>query len=79
MNLQIRDPEVRKRAEKLARIENKSLTKAVGDAINEKLNRVERRQSVAEIAAEIAAELKAISKPGGHRMTKDEIDEMWWG
>lgn len=79
MNLQIRDPEVRRKAEKLARIRNTTLTKAVGEALDAELARVERKKTVSEIAAEIRADIARIAKPGGHMMTKDEIDEMWWG
>ena len=79
MNLQIRDPQARKLAERLARVENKTMSKAVVDALDFKLKHVEPKRSVAEIAAEIRAEFAAIGKPGGHLMTNDEIDDMWWG
>ena len=79
MNLQIRDPLVRKKAERLARIEGTSMTKAVHDALDFKLKHVEPKQSLAEFAAQLGAELRAMGKPGGHMMTKDEIDDMWWG
>ena len=79
MNLQIRDPQARKLAERLARVENKTMSKAVVDALDFKLKHVEPKRSVAEIAAEIRAEFAAMGKPGGHLMTKDEIDDMWWG
>lgn len=76
MNLQIRDPEVRKKAEKLARLRNTNLTEAVHDALEYRLNSLPRR-SVSEVAAEIRAELKALSPGPGHEMTKEEIDAMW--
>ena len=79
MNLQIRDPLVRAKAEKLARIEKTTMTKAVHDALDFKLEHIQPKRSVSEIAAEIRARVAKIAKPGGHRMTKDEIDDMWWG
>ena len=77
MNLQIRDPEVRKKAERLAKLQNVTLTKAVGDALDETLGRIEKKRPLREIAAEIRAELASLSRGPGHIMTKDEIDDMW--
>ena len=77
MNLQIRDPQARKLAERLARVENKTMSKAVVDALDFKLKHVEPKRTVAEVAAEIRARVAKVAKPGGHLMTKDEIDAMW--
>ena len=76
MNLQIRDPEVRKKAERLAKLQNVTLTKAVGDALDFRIKHLPKRP-LREIAEELHAEMKALSKGEGHIMTKDEIDAMW--
>lgn len=76
MNLQIRDPEVRSKAEKLARLRKTTLTDAVREALDFRLKHLPKRPLV-EVAAEIRAELKALSRGPGHIMTKEEIDDMW--
>lgn len=54
------------------------MTKAVVNALEAEAKRLDERP-LAERLAQIGEELKRSGKPGGHRMTKDEIDEMWWG
>jgi hypothetical protein len=77
MNLQIRDPLVRRNAEELARLQGTTMTKAVGDAVAEKLMRMQGRVSVSEAAHRARTRLNALSGGPGHEMTKDEIDAMW--
>jgi hypothetical protein len=77
MNLQIRDPMVRRKAEELARLQGTTMTKAVGDAVAEKLSRMRGQVSVSEAAHRARIRLNALSRGPGHDMTKDEIDAMW--
>jgi antitoxin VapB len=77
MNLQIRDPRARDMASRLARIEKTTMSQAVVDALNDKLKRLQDKPSISEIVADSRARLAAIAKPGGHMMTKEEIDDMW--
>jgi antitoxin VapB len=75
MNLQIRDPRARELAKRLAEKRKVSMTDAVIDALEAELRR--ESKPLAERLAEIAGELRSRAKPGGHDMTKDEIDAMW--
>ncbi len=78
MNLQIRDPEVRRKAEKLARLRNTTLTRAVSDALDASLKLEQRdRRPLFEVAKKLNAEMRALSRGAGHVMTKEEIDDMW--
>ena len=76
MNLQIRDPEVRLKAERLARLRKTTLTDAVREALDFRLDNLPKRP-LHEIVEELHAELLALSTGPGHVMTKEEIDEMW--
>ena len=76
MNLQIRDPRARELAEKLAEKRNITLTEAVITALEAQLREEDKEAYVMRLKA-IGLEAKAIAGPGGHDMTKDEIDEMW--
>lgn len=77
-NLQVRDPRARALAERIARAKRISMTDAVVGALEAEAKRLDERP-LAERIAEIADEFQKMGKPGGHRMTKDEIDDMWWG
>lgn len=78
MNLQIRDPRVHQLARTLARARKTTMTEVVRQALEAEAARaVPLHRDVARVAAEIRADLDRISQPGGHRMTKEEIDEMW--
>lgn len=80
MNLQVRDPRARKLAKRLAELKKTNMSEAVIAALESELSRANApRQSAADIAREIRESLDRISRPGGRKMTKDEIDEMWWG
>lgn len=76
MNLQIRDPEVRMKAERLARLRKTTLTDAVRDALDFRLDHLPKRP-LYEVVDELHAELMALSTGPGHTMTKEEIDDMW--
>jgi antitoxin VapB len=77
MNLQIRDPRARKLATELARRENISMTDAVIGALTSELQRMNDKTPLAERLAAIADDLAAQAKPGGHAMSREEIDAMW--
>lgn len=76
VNLQIRDPDVRSKAEKLARLRKTTLTDAVRDALDFRLEHLPKRP-LREVAVELHEELLALSKGPGRAMTKEEIDGMW--
>ena len=77
MNLQIRNPRARQLARRLAEKRHVSLTEAVIEALEAQLRHDTARTPLAERLAAIASELRAKAKPGGHDMTKDEVDDMW--
>lgn len=77
MNLQIRDPRARELAEQLAQQQNISMTDAVINALASELERLNKTRSLAERLTLIADDLAALAKPGGHQMSRDEIDTMW--
>ncbi|MDR3495094.1 MAG: type II toxin-antitoxin system VapB family antitoxin [Ancalomicrobiaceae bacterium] len=75
--LQIRDERARALAEKLASLRDVTMTEAVIQALEAELKREAEKQPLAQRLKRIAADLAAAGKPGGHALTKDEIDEMW--
>lgn len=79
MNLQIRDPRARRLAKKLAEIRRTTMSAAVVAALEGELRREGERESIEEIAADVRASLERIGKAGGRLMTRDEIEDMWWG
>jgi antitoxin VapB len=79
MGISIRDPEVGELARELARLRKTNMTEAIAHALRAELKR-ERRQDkrpLAERLEELADETLAMARPGGHVMTKDEIDDLW--
>jgi antitoxin VapB len=77
MNLQIRDPRAHELARRLAEKRKVTMTDAVIDALAAELRRQSDDTPLAERLAEIAGDLRSKAKPGGHDMSKDEIDAMW--
>ncbi|MDE1994570.1 MAG: type II toxin-antitoxin system VapB family antitoxin [Rhizobiaceae bacterium] len=77
MNLQIRDPRAHELASQLAERKKISMTEAVISALEAELQRSEATVPLADRLALIAKDLAAQAKPGGHDMTKDDIDAMW--
>jgi antitoxin VapB len=77
MHLQIRNPQARELARKIAHQRHVSMTDAVVQALETEYRRVAAQQPLAARLGAIADELAAIAKPGGRDMTKDEIDAMW--
>lgn len=76
MNLQIRDPDVRKKAENLARLRKTTLTDAVREALDFRLKSLPKRPLI-DVVDEAHARLMALSNGPGHEMSKAEIDAMW--
>ena len=75
--LQIRDERARALAEKLASLRDVTMTEAVIQALEAELKREAEREPLADRLRRIAADLASQGAPGGHDLTKDEIDEMW--
>jgi antitoxin VapB len=82
MNLQIRDPRAREKAEKLARLEKTTMSEAVINALDFRLKHVDQakippRRPLMEVAREIQQDLRAMAKGPPRPMSKEEIDAMW--
>ncbi len=77
MTLSIRDPRVRELARDLAARRNTTMTEAIISALEGELARERDARPLRERLAEIAARAEAMARPGGHEMTKDEIDALW--
>lgn len=77
MNLQIRDPRARLLARRLAQSRNISMTDAVIEALEAALSREAHTETLATRAARIASALRGQAQPGGHRMSREEIGDMW--
>jgi antitoxin VapB len=54
-----------------------TMTEAVIVALEAELKRVKEKESQGLGVDDLVAELRALGKPGGRDMTKDEIDAMW--
>lgn len=77
MPLQIRDERARALAQKLASKRKVTMTEAVVQALEGELRREAEKEPLATRLKRIASDLAAEGQPGGHEMTKDEIDQMW--
>jgi antitoxin VapB len=77
MGISIRNPEVGELARELAKLRKTNMTEAVGHALRSELKRERDRRPLEERLEELANETLAMAGPGGHVMTKDEIDELW--
>jgi antitoxin VapB len=77
MGISIRDPEVGELARKLARLRGTNMTEAIAHALREELKRERDKRPLVERLEALADETLAMAKPGGHVMTKDEIDALW--
>jgi len=77
MGISIRDPEVGELARELARLRNTNMTEAIGHALRCELKRERARRPLEDRLEDLANETLAMARPGGHVMTKDEIDELW--
>jgi antitoxin VapB len=77
MHLQIRDPQARTLARKIAQHRHVSMTQAVVQALETEYRRVAAQQPLAVRLNAIADELAAQAKPGGRELTKEEINALW--
>jgi antitoxin VapB len=77
VGISIRDPEVGALARKLAELRKTNMTEAIAHALREELKRERDKRPLVERLEALADETVAMAKPGGHIMTKDEIDALW--
>jgi antitoxin VapB len=77
MGISIRDPEVGELARELANLRKTNMTEAIAHALRSELKRERDKRPLAERLEELANETLAMGRPGGHVMTKDEIDDLW--
>jgi hypothetical protein len=77
MGISIRDPEVGKLARELARLRKTNMTEAIAYALRSEVERERKKKPLVERLAALADETIAMGRPGGHVMTKDEIDDLW--
>ena len=77
MGISIRDPEVGALARELAALRKTNMTEAIAHALRSELRRERDKRPLAERLEELADETLAMGRPGGHVMTKDEIDDLW--
>jgi hypothetical protein len=77
MGISIRDPEVGELARELARLRKTNMTEAIAHALRSELKRERDKRPLEERLEDLANETVAMARPGGHVMTKDEVDELW--
>ena len=77
MGINIRDPEVGALARELARLRKTNMTEAIAHALRAELKRERDKKPLHERLEKLADETLAMGRPGGHVMTKDEIDDLW--
>jgi antitoxin VapB len=77
MGLTIRDPYVAHLAKKIANRDGTTMTAVVRKLLEkeDKSHRVD--LSISQKLRLVSEEAMALAKPGGHTMTKAEIDAMW--
>jgi len=73
----IRNPEVGELARKLAELRKTNMTEAITHALRSELKRERDKRPLEDRLEDLANETMAMAKPGGHVMTKEEIDELW--
>ncbi len=77
MGISIRDPQVGQLARELARLRKTNMTEAIAHALRNELKREREKTPLAEPLRRLAEETIAMGRPGGHVMTKKEIDDLW--
>ena len=77
MGISIRDPEVGELAREFARLRKTNMTEAITHALRSELKRERDKRPLEERLEDLANETIAMARPGGHVMTKDEIDDLW--
>jgi hypothetical protein len=77
VGISIRDPEVGELARELAKLRKTNMTAAIAFALRNELKRERDKRPLEERLEDLANETMAMARPGGHVMTKDEIDDLW--
>jgi antitoxin VapB len=77
MGISIRDPKVGELARELARLRKTNMTEAIAHALRSELKLEREKTPLAERLRRLAEETIAMGRPGGHVMTKEEIDDLW--
>jgi antitoxin VapB len=77
MPISIRNPRVEELARELAQKRNMTMTEVIVQALENEANKKTDNRPLREQLKELSDEFKRKGKPGGHIMTKDEIDKMW--
>lgn len=77
MSLSIRDPRVRDLARDLAVRRKSTMTEAIVAALEAELARERETRPLRDRLADIALKAKAMARPGGREMSKDDIDALW--
>lgn len=77
MPMSIRSPRVEQLTRSLAKKRKTTMTNVLLQALENETRRDENKRELPKHIQEIVDDLRRISKPGGHMMTKEEIDEMW--
>lgn len=76
MSLSIRDPRVRDLARDLAVRRKSTMTEAIVAALEAELARERETRPLRDRLADIALKAKAMARPGGREMSKDDIDAL---
>jgi antitoxin VapB len=77
MPMSIRSPRVEQLTRSLAKKRKTTMTNVLLQALENETRREKEKRPLRERIKDIADDLQKISKPGGHMMTKEEIDRMW--
>lgn len=77
MPLNIRDPRAAVLARDLAQRRGTTMTQAIISALEAEIAREQERKPLAARLSAIADDLAAKARPGGRRLTRDEIDALW--
>ncbi|MFM7346587.1 MAG: type II toxin-antitoxin system VapB family antitoxin [Tagaea sp.] len=79
MPISIRDPRAGILARDLAKRRATTMTRAIIAALEAEIERERARKPLAARLGAIADELGAKARPGGRRLTRAEIDDLWGG
>jgi antitoxin VapB len=77
MPMSIRSPRVEQLTRSLAKKRKTTMTNVLLQALENETRREKEAPKLPRHIQEIVDDLWRMSKPGGHMMTKEEIDAMW--
>jgi antitoxin VapB len=77
MPISIRNPRVEELAREMAQKRNVSMTEVILESLEAAKKADLQKRAPRDRIDEIVEELHRHAKPGGHMMTKEEIDQMW--